>query len=91
MRGAEAAVHRPQPPRQQAVLHNQQQGLRCYLADQLTLCLDATSPGIYRQRETSSLQRLFRTRFVEICARYQIDFATRLGRFRLNRISSVVK
>ena len=59
--------------------------------DQLALSLDATPPGTYRQRGTSSLQRLFRTRFPELCARDETMYAARLGRFRLPRISSAVE
>ena len=61
------------------------------MADQLVLSLAATPPGTYRQRGTSSLQRLFRTHFAELCARYESMYATRLGRFRLQRISSAVE
>jgi len=48
-------------------------------------------PGTYRQRGTSSLQRLFRTRFPELCAGYEHTYASRLGKFRLPRISSAVE
>ena len=61
------------------------------MADQLGLSLDATPPGTYRQRGTSSLQRLFRTHFPELCARYESTYASRLGRLRLQRISSAVE
>ena len=61
-----------------------------YVADQLPLSLDATPPGTYRQRGTSSLQRLFRTHFPELTARFE-EFAKRLGRFRLERISKAVE
>jgi hypothetical protein len=61
------------------------------VADQLALSLDATPPGIYRQRGTGSLQRLFRTHFPELYARYETTYASRLGRFRLQRISSAVE
>jgi len=57
----------------------------------MALSLDASPPGIYRQRGTSSLQRLFRTHFLDLHARYEADFAKRLGRFRLERISSAVR
>ncbi len=40
--------------------------------------LDATPPRIYRQRGTSSLQRLFRDHFPEFVARYDVEFAKRL-------------
>jgi len=61
------------------------------VADQLALSLDATPPGTYRQRGTSSLQRLFRTHFPELYAGYEHTYASRLGRFRLQRISSAVE
>jgi hypothetical protein len=60
------------------------------VADQLPLSLDATPPGTYRQQGTSSLQRLFRTHFPELTARFE-EFAKRLGRFRLDRISKAVE
>ena len=50
-----------------------------FVADQMALSLDAT-PGTYRQRGTSSLQRLFRAHFPELVARYEAEFAKRLGR-----------
>lgn len=49
-----------------------------HVADQLALSLDATPPGTFRQRGTSSLQGLFRTHFPELCARYEADFTKRL-------------
>jgi hypothetical protein len=61
------------------------------VADQLALPLDATPPGTYRQRGTSSLQRLFRAHFPELVARYDAEFATQLGKFRLERISKAVQ
>jgi hypothetical protein len=61
------------------------------VADQLAFPLDATPPGVYRQRGTSSLQRLFRTHFPELVARYDAEFAKRLGKFRLERISKAVE
>lgn len=61
------------------------------VADQLALSLDATPPGTYRQRGTSTLQGRFPTHFPELCARYEADFAKRLGRCRLQRISSAVE
>jgi len=60
------------------------------VADQLAFPLDATPPGTYRQRGTSSLQRLFRAHFPELAARFE-EFAKRLGRFRLERIRKAVE
>ena len=62
-----------------------------FVADQLALSLDATPPGTYRQRGTSSLQRRFRTHFQDFCARYENMYAARLGPFRLPRISSAIE
>ena len=61
-----------------------------YVADQLALSLDAAPPGTYRQRGTSSLQRLFRTYFPELTARFE-EFPKRLGRLRLERIRKAVE
>ena len=61
------------------------------MADQLALPLDATPPGTYRQRGTSSLQRLFRTHLPELLARYEAEFASRLGAFRRERIAKAVE
>jgi hypothetical protein len=61
------------------------------VAVQLALSLDATPPGTYRQRGTSSLQRLFRAHFPELVARYESEFATQLGKFRLERITKAVQ
>jgi hypothetical protein len=61
------------------------------VAVQLALSLDATPPGTYRQRGTSSLQRLFRAHFPELVARYESEFAKQLGMFRLERISKAVE
>jgi hypothetical protein len=61
------------------------------VADQLALPLDATPPGTYRQRGRSSLQRLFRTHLPELLARYEAEFASRLGRFRRERITKAVE
>ena len=61
------------------------------MAVQLALALDATPPGTYRQRGTSSLQRLFRAHFPELVARYESEFAKQLGMFRLERISKAVE
>jgi hypothetical protein len=61
------------------------------VADQLAFPLDATPPGVYRQRGTSSLQRLFKTHFPDLVARYEAEFAERLGKFRLQRISKAVE
>jgi hypothetical protein len=61
------------------------------VAGQLAFPLDATPLGVYRQRGTSSLQRLFRAHFAELVARYETEFAKRLGKFRLERISKAVE
>ena len=61
------------------------------MADQLALSLVATSPGIYRQRGVSSLQSLFRAHFPRLVARYEAEFAKRLGKFRLERITKAVE
>jgi len=61
------------------------------VASQLALSLGATPPGTFRQRGTSSLQRLFRVHFPELVARYESEFAKQLGRFRLERISRAVE
>jgi hypothetical protein len=61
------------------------------VADQLPLSLEATPSGIYRQRGVSSLQRLFRAHYPDLLSRYDAEFATRLGKFRLPRISSAVQ
>ena len=60
------------------------------MADQLAFSLDATPPGTYRQRGTSSLQRLFRTHFPQLTAHFE-EFAKRLGRFRFERIRKAVE
>lgn len=60
------------------------------MAVQLALSLDATSPGTYRRRGTSSLHRLFRAHFAELVTRYESEFATQLGKLRLERISKAV-
>jgi hypothetical protein len=61
------------------------------VADQLVLSLDTTPPGTYRQRGISSLQRLFRAHLSELVARYETEFAKRLGKFRLERITKAVE
>ena len=61
------------------------------MAEQLALPLDATHLGTYRQRGRSSLQRLFRTHLPELLARYEAEFASRLGRFRRERITKAVE
>jgi len=38
--------------------------------------------GTYRQRGTSSLQKLFRAHFPDLHARYEAEFAKRLGRIQ---------
>jgi hypothetical protein len=62
-----------------------------HVANQLALCLDATPPGTYRQWGASSLKRLFRTHFPQLVARYEAEFAKRLGKFRLERITKAVE
>ena len=57
------------------------------VADQAALFPDATPPGTYRQRGVSSLQRLFRAHIPQIRTRYEVEFARRLGKFRLERIT----
>src|SRR4030042_582036 len=44
-----------------------------------------------RQRGASSLQGLFRSHFPEFAARYDVDYARRLGRSRLQRITRAVE
>jgi len=61
------------------------------VADALALELQAAPPGTYRQRGASPLQRLFRAHFAELVARYEADFAKRLGKFRLQRITKAVE
>ena len=61
------------------------------MADQLALSRDATPPGAHRQRGVGSLQRFFRAHFSELVARYEAEFAKRLGRFRLERIAKAVE
>ena len=39
----------------------------------------------------SSLQRLFRAHFTELVTRYEDEFAKRLGKFRLERITKAVE
>jgi hypothetical protein len=67
---------------------------RCHLlhvADQLALSLDASPPGTHRQRGASSFQRLFRAHFPQLVARYEAEFAKRLGTFRLTRLGKAVE
>jgi hypothetical protein len=61
------------------------------MADAAALELQAIAPGTYRQRGASSLQRLFRSHFPEFAARYDVDYARRLGRSRLQRITKAVE
>ena len=61
------------------------------VADQLALALDATAPGTYRPRGTSSLQRLFRAHLPELLGRYDAEFAARLGTHRQERIARAVE
>jgi len=56
------------------------------VADQLALTLNATAPGTYRQRGTSPLQRLFRAHLPNLLGGYDVEFAARLGKYRLERI-----
>jgi len=60
------------------------------VADQLALSLDA-SPGVYRQRGVSSLQRLFRAHFPDLLSCYDDESAARLGKVRLPRITKAVE
>jgi len=53
--------------------------------------MDATAPGTYHPRGTSSLQRLFRAHFPELLARYDPEFAVRLGKYRQQRIANAVE
>jgi len=48
-------------------------------------------PGPYRQRGTNSLQRLSRSNFAEFTARYEADYARRLGHSGLQRITRAVE
>ena len=61
------------------------------MADQLALPLETTAPGIYRPRGTSSLQRLFRSHLPELPARFDPEFAVRLGKYRQQRIAKAVE
>lgn len=61
------------------------------VADQLPLSLAATPSGIYRQRGVGSLQGLFRAHYPDLLSRYDAEFATLLGKFRLPRVSSAVQ
>jgi hypothetical protein len=61
------------------------------VADALALEPQAAPPGTYQQRGASSLQRLFRNYFPEFCARCEVDYARRLGRSRLQRITKAVE
>ena len=61
------------------------------MADQLALSLVATPSGTYHQRGVSSLQWLFRAHFPQLVARYEAEFAKRLGKFRLERITKAVE
>jgi hypothetical protein len=45
------------------------------VADQLALSLEATRPGIYRERGAGVPQRLFHNSFAEFSARYKINEA----------------
>ena len=61
------------------------------VADQLALPVDATIPGTYLPRGTSSLQRLFRALLPELLGRYDAEFAVRLGKYRQKRIAKAVE
>ena len=61
------------------------------MADQLALALDATVPGTYRPRGTSSLQKLFRAHLPQLLGRYDAEFAVRLGTHRKERIARAVE
>ena len=61
------------------------------VADQLALAMDATAPGTYRPRGTSSLQRLFLAHLSEILRRYDSEFAARLGKYRREHIAKAVE
>jgi len=49
------------------------------------------APGTCYQRGVSSLQRLSRALFPQLVARYEGEFAQRLGEFRLKRITRAVE
>jgi hypothetical protein len=53
--------------------------------------MDATAPGTYRPRGTSSLQRLLRANFPELLARHDPESAVRLGKYRQQRIAKAVE
>jgi hypothetical protein len=55
------------------------------MAGQFALPLEMTAPGIYRARDTSSLQGLFRTHLPELLGRCDAEFAARLGKYRQQR------
>ena len=61
------------------------------MADQLALALKATALGTYRPRGPSSLQRLFHANLPELLARYDPEFAVRLGKYRQQRIAKAVE
>jgi hypothetical protein len=53
--------------------------------------MDATAPGTYLPRGTSSLQRLFHPHSPELLARYDPEFAVPLGKHRQQRIANTVE
>jgi hypothetical protein len=61
------------------------------VADQLVLPVDATAPGTYSPRGTNSLQRLFRAHLPELLARYDHEFAVRLGQHPQKRIAKAME
>jgi Transposase zinc-binding domain len=61
------------------------------VADAPALELQAAPPGTYRQRGVSTLQRLLRTHFPEFTALYHTQYARRLGRSCLQRITKAVE
>ena len=88
--------------RVQAVVGHHSHSLRRSLSDATLRCVyvlgadqpllaHATPPCTYRQRGTSSLQRLFRTQFPELVARCEAEFVKQLGKFRLERITKAME
>jgi hypothetical protein len=66
-------------------------GAYILVADEPALLPDTAPPGVYRPRGTNSLQRLFHLYLPQITARYETDFAKRLGQFRLKRLGTAVE
>jgi len=88
--------------RVQAVVGHHSHSLRRSLSDATLRCVyvlgadqpllaHATPPCTYRQRGTSSLQRLFRTQFPELVARCEAEYVKRLGKFRLERMTKAME